>query len=179
MVWGHIYQSLHALERVQLGLSHSSERDCVFVTFQSHRDRGLGVPGELVAFWVSQDAVGGGLTCPFGNLTRGFRIRDLAPPPASLLPPSARAPLAQQSSHFCLLLSPGRIIVLPHVRRGAGVLRVLGKHQRPAPVCPSLAALSSPLLPPGLGQGSAYLADQAVQVGLGPAHGHHSRARRV
>lgn len=59
------------------------------------------------------------------------------------------------------------------------MLRVLGKHQRPAPVCPSLAALSSPLLPPGLGQGSAYLADQAVQVGLGPAHGHHSRARRV
>ena len=59
------------------------------------------------------------------------------------------------------------------------MLRVLAEPQRPAPVCPCWAALSSPLLPPGPGQGGAYLADQAVQVGLGPAHGHHSGASRV
>lgn len=34
-------------------------------------------------------------------------------------------------------------------------------------------------LPTLLGQGGAYLADQAIQVGLGPAHGHHLRTRRV
>ena len=179
VVRGHIYQRLHALERVQLGLSYSSERDCVFVTFQSHRGSGLGVSGEPVTFLGLPGCCREGLTWPVGNSAQDFRIRDLAPLPASLLPPSAQVPLAQQSSHFCLLLNPGGIVVHPRVRRGEGVLRVLDKRQRPAPVFPSLAALSSPLLPPGLGQRGSYFADQAVQVGLGPAHGHHSRARRV
>lgn len=58
-----------------------------------------------------------------------------------------------------------------------GLLGALGQPQHLAPRVPTHPRPRP--LPAGLGRVGAYLADQAVQVGPGPAHGHHLHPRRV
>lgn len=79
VVRGHIDQRLHAPERLQLGLSHSRERDCVFVTFQSPRGRGLGVSGEPVAFLGLPGCCRETVNLAFGQLNSGLQDQGSSP----------------------------------------------------------------------------------------------------
>lgn len=60
---------------------------------------------------------------------------------------------------------------------GEGLLGVLGQPRHLAPRVPTHPRRRP--LPAGLGRVGAYLADQAVQVGPGPAHRHHLHPSRV
>lgn len=153
---------------------------------------GVGVPEEPVTFlglripgccrWRVVNSASG----PLGN--SGLREREPGPAsgqsissqrPNASGPGPARQPFLPAPKPRGRSRSPNPSA--PNRGRAPGVGEgVQESLANPSARRPRVPARPQPRPPPaGLGQGDAYLADQAVQVGLGPAHSHHLCTRRV
>ena len=153
---------------------------------------GLGVPEEPVTFLglripgCCRGRVVNSASGPLGN--SGLRELESGPAsgqstssqrPNASGPGPARQPFLPPPKPRGSRRSPDPSV--PNRGRAPGVGEgVQESLANPSARRPRVPARPQPRPPPaGLGQGDAYLADQAVQVGLGPAHSHHLCTRRV